>query len=139
MIYPLDTNTISDLIAEHPTVIHRVEEHRINRDVMAICQPVYYELIRGLIRTKATTKLSILRDRLIPQFDRVPMEDADWLKAAEYWADAIKIGKQLSDMDFLIAAIAHRLSATLVSSDADFDALPVKRENWHDPLQPTNR
>jgi predicted nucleic acid-binding protein len=39
-------------------------------------------------------------------------------------------GRQFSDMDLLIAAIAKRLDAILVSSDSDFDALPVTREDW---------
>jgi tRNA(fMet)-specific endonuclease VapC len=132
LIYLLDTNAISDLIVEHSGIVRQVEVHRINRDVMAVCQPVYYELLRGLIRTKATKKLSILRNRLLPQFDWLPLQDEDWIQAAQFWSDAIQVGKQLSDMDFLIAAIAHRLDAVIVSSDTDFDALPVKRDNWRD-------
>ena len=100
---------------------------------MALCQPVHYELLRGLIRTKATKKRSILQNRLIPAFDWVRLNDTDWLKAAEYWSNAITIGRQLSDMDFLLAALAYRLNAIIVSSDADFDALPIKRENWRIP------
>ena len=133
MIYLLDTNTISDLIVGHSLVIQQVEHHRVNRDNMAICQPVYYELMRGLIRTKATRKLSILKDRLLVQFDRIHLEDADWLQAAYFWSNAISAGKQLSDMDFLLAAIAHRVDAVIVTSDTDFDALPVKHQNWREP------
>lgn len=133
LIYLLDTNTVSDLIAEIPQVMQWVQQHRLNHDPMAICQPVYYELMRGLIRTKATKKLSILRHQLLPHFDWIRLQDEDWLQAAEYWSNAIRIGKQLSDMDFLLAALAHRLDAVIVSSDADFDALPVKRENWRTP------
>jgi predicted nucleic acid-binding protein len=55
------------------------------------------------------------------------------LQAAHYWSNAVSIGKQLSDMDFLIAALAHRLNAVIVSADTDFDALPVKREDWRLP------
>ncbi len=62
------------------------------------------------------------------------MEDADWERAAQFWADSKSKGRQLSDIDILIAAIAHRIDAIIVSSDADFDALPVKRENWREPL-----
>jgi len=133
LIYLLDTNTVSDLILNNPMVIRQVEEHRLNHQTMAICQPVYYELFRGLIRTKATTKMTVLQNRLIPKFTWIKLEDADWLQAAQFWSDAIQIGKQLSDMDFLIAAIAHRLDAIIVTGDADFEALPVKRENWRLP------
>jgi predicted nucleic acid-binding protein len=40
------------------------------------------------------------------------------------------LGNQLADVDLLIAAVATRLGDIIVSSDTDFDALPVKRENW---------
>ena len=39
-------------------------------------------------------------------------------------------GKQLSDVDLLIAALAQRLDGVVVTSDDDFDALPIQRENW---------
>ena len=132
MIYLLDTNTISDMIMNHPNVIQQVENHLINRDRMAICQPVYYELMRGLIRTHSEKKMSILRDKLIPKFEWIRLQDDDWLQAAQLWTAAMRIGRQLSDMDFLLAALAHRLNAVVVSSDADFDALPIQRENWRD-------
>lgn len=32
----------------------------------------------------------------------------------------------------LVAAVASRLGGAIISSDADFDALPVPRENWRD-------
>lgn len=66
----------------------------------------------------------------MPKFQFLKLENEDWLQAAQFWADAIRAGRQLSDMDFLLAAIAHRMDGVIVSSDNDFDALPVKREDW---------
>ncbi len=90
-----------------------------------------------LLRTHARThphsidkKLTILHDNLLPSFDWQPLNQQDWLQAAQYWLNAISAGKQLSDMDLLIAALVTRLNATLVSADTDFDALPIKREDW---------
>ena len=133
MIYLLDTNVISDLLIKHAQITQQIEQHKINNDQLIVCQPVFYELMRGLIRTRSTKKLSILRDQILPSFDWQNLEADDWLQAAQYWSFAISIGKQLSDMDFLIAALATRLNATLVSSDTDFDALPIKREDWRVP------
>jgi len=58
------------------------------------------------------------------------LSDIDWEQAAQFWADAVSRGKQHSDVDLLVAAIAKRLEATVITADDDFDSLPVKRENW---------
>ena len=47
---------------------------------------------------------------------------ADWHQASQYWADARHAGRQLSDVDLLLAAVAARLDAVIVSSDEDFNA-----------------
>ena len=130
MIYLLDTNVISDLLVKHSIVTQQVEEHKVQNNQLIVCQPVYYELMRGLIRTQSTKKLTILRDNLLPSFDWQIVVEQDWLQAAHYWSNAMSAGKQLSDMDLLIAALSTRLNAMLVSADSDFDALPIKRENW---------
>jgi predicted nucleic acid-binding protein len=57
-------------------------------------------------------------------------ESGDWDRAAQLWAEARTKGRQLSDVDLLIADIAIRLDAILVTADDDFGALPVRRENW---------
>ncbi|MBN2502617.1 MAG: PIN domain-containing protein [Anaerolineales bacterium] len=129
-LYILDTNVIADLFRPDTTMQQRIKEARAGGNIFCIAQPVYYETLRGLLRKKAERKLSIFKRQLIPLFEWTPVIDADWELAAQYWAEAISKGKQLSDMDLLIAAIASRLDATIVSADEDFDALPVRRENW---------
>jgi len=54
----------------------------------------------------------------------------NWQQAAQFWADAVNKGKQLSDVDLLVAAVAARLGGVVVSADGDFDALPVRRNIW---------
>jgi predicted nucleic acid-binding protein len=50
------------------------------------------------------------------------------VKAAELWSSTRSAGKQLSDVDLLLAALAVRMDAVIVSNDSDFDALPARRE-----------
>jgi predicted nucleic acid-binding protein len=57
--------------------------------------------------------------------------EADWEQAAVLWAQTRKAGRQLSDVDLLIAAITLRVEGTIASNDADFDALGIPRVNWH--------
>lgn len=132
MIYVLDTNVVSDFLKQHPVVTNSIVEAQLRQDRLLITPPVHYELIRGLIRHHATTQLSRLNNQIIPLFEWYSLNDNDWLRAALFWASAIQRGKQLSDIDLLVAAVTDRLEATLVSSDADFDALPIQRVNWRE-------
>ena len=92
--------------------------------------PACYELARGLLWRKAASKLTLFREKILPQLEYVSLEEADWQQAAQLWATTRQRGRQLSDMDLLVGAIAIRLDAIIISRDVDFDALPVKRENW---------
>ncbi len=129
-LYLLDTNAISDLIALHPAVRHRAREARRRGDSLGLCQPIYYEILRGLYWRKASTKLAALHHQVVPLLNWVALADSDWEQAAHFWADTRNKGRQLGDPDLILAALAHRLDATLVSADVDFDAIAIRRENW---------
>jgi predicted nucleic acid-binding protein len=130
LIYLLDTNVISHWLERRSVITARLEANVQQGHALAISQPVYFELQRGLIWGKKVRKQRILRDYILPLLDWVSMTDEDWRQAAQFWADATSLGRQLNDVGVLLVAIAHRLDAIIVSSDADFDALPVKREDW---------
>lgn len=126
----MDSNALSDLIESHPQVVKQFRLHLQRADQIILCPPVYFEVERGLLWGKLTRKYGIFRDTIAPRLERVGLIQADWEQAVQYYVDTRSKGRQLSDLDLLIAAIAHRLDAIIVSSDADFDALPIKRENW---------
>jgi predicted nucleic acid-binding protein len=131
LIFLLDTNVASEWLGPESGEWDRQVEEKLNAgETVGICQPVYYELTRGLLWKNATRKLAILRDKILPQLQLITLQDEDWLQAAEFWAEARRQGRQLADIDLLIAALAYRLSAVIVSRDTDFDVLPVKREDW---------
>lgn len=129
MIYLFDTNAVADLMSAHPTMLVRVRKHQ-QEHVLGLCQPVDYEAWRGLRWRTAASQQQLYTDRIKPQFEWIPLTDADWRQAAHFWAQARSAGKQLSDVDLLLAALAFRLNAVIVTNDDDFDALPVLRENW---------
>jgi predicted nucleic acid-binding protein len=134
--YILDTNVISDLLKRHTNVYSHLKNSLKNGDTVCIPQPVYYEVLRGLLWVGASAKQSILERDFLPLFRQVALVDDDWRQAARYWADSVSKGRQLADVDLLVAAVATRLDAVIVSSDDDFDALPVRRVDWRElPLQ----
>ena len=128
--YVLDTNVISDLTKGDSIILTHLRSHRA--DTIYLCQPVYFESLRGLLWKNAHVKIKSL-EALRELFTWVELMDEDWTQAAQWWADTQSQGKQLADVDLLVAAVALRLNAILVSADDDFDALPVPRENWRVP------
>ncbi len=130
MRYVLDTNTISDYLEYHPEVTRHFEKHLARNELLILCQPVNYELQKGLLWRHNQKKLRLLQETILVHLTPETLTDADWLQAAQFWAQARRAGKQLSDIDCLIAALTVRLAATLASRDTDFDALPVTCVNW---------
>jgi predicted nucleic acid-binding protein len=60
-----------------------------------------------------------------------PVQLVDWRVAAKLWSDARRRGRQLSDIDVLLAAMTLRLNGILITDDGDFAYLPLARtENW---------
>lgn len=130
MIYVLDTNSISDLIAGLQQVTFNLNRRIRQGDTISLCQPIFYEIQRGLLWKPSGKRFAAFHTAIVPRMAWIPLTDDDWKQAAQFWADSKRKGKQLSDMDVLLATLAHRIDAIIVSSDTDFDALPVKREDW---------
>jgi predicted nucleic acid-binding protein len=86
-------------------------------------------LERGLLWKQSSNKLKFLRNTILPLLDYIFLERRDWMQAADFWAKAVRRGRQLDDVDLLLASLARRLQADVVTSDADFDPLPVQRES----------
>lgn len=130
MIYLLDTNVISDLTAGVVTVFRQFDHALERGNTVSLCPPVLYEVRRGFVWRRSPTKSRVFDENILPRLTYVPLTDADWLLAAQFWADAVSRGRQLADVDLLLAALAQRLGAALVTADDDFDILPIQRANW---------
>lgn len=131
-IYIFDTTIVSSLFHEQQkAILKRIRHDQTN--FLVLCEPVIYEIERGLKHKKAEKQLTRFRGEVIPLFSTVPVQLADWRVASVLWADTRSKGFQLSDIDLLIAAVTLRLGGILVTSDDDFAVLPVPRENWQRP------
>jgi predicted nucleic acid-binding protein len=130
--YILDTNAVADYINQFEPTRTRIRQALRDRETLYLCPPVEYEVLRGLIRTNAPHKRKAFEQTFAPQLTPLPLIADDWKQAAQFWAAMRKRGRQISDVDVLLAALANRLDATIVSDDSDFDALPVQRENWRE-------
>ena len=130
VIYILDTNVITDRFHRLPQVLDRLNRVGEAGHVLGLCDPVRYEVLRGLLKVNATQKLRLFHETILPLMDHLALIDDDWQVAAQLWATMRNQGKQFSDVDLLIAALAQRLNAVVVTADDDFTALSIQRENW---------
>lgn len=130
MSYILDTNAISDYIQQFEPTSTRIRQAILDGHVLYLCQPVEYEVLRGLIKAGAERKRRVFQENFALQLTALSLIDEDWQQAAKFWAEARQAGKQLSDVDLLIAALGYRLNAIIVTSDDDFNVLSIQRENW---------
>jgi predicted nucleic acid-binding protein len=130
LAYILDTNVIADYLNAFEPTTDRVRQAIKDQHILYLCQPVLYEVLRGLHHSQSIRKQKTLEDLFMPQLEVATLLETDWRVAAQLWATARSAGKQVSDIDVLITAIAQRMNATIVSADADFDALSVRRVNW---------
>lgn len=130
MIYFLDTNAVSDVLLKRSGVEERFVYHIRQGSRLAICDAVHFELERGFLHRNATRKRQAFRTGILPLLEWIEIEPEDWLQAADFWAQMTRQGRQLSDIDLLLAAMVYRRPARLVTNDGDFDHLPVTSENW---------
>jgi predicted nucleic acid-binding protein len=130
LAYILDTNAVSDYINQIELTTEHTKQALRDGHILYLCQPVVYEVLRGLIKARAERKRRIFEEQFAPQLTYLTLTDADWLQAAEFWATTSGTGKQLVDADLLIAALTKRVGGVLVTADEDFNVLPIKRENW---------
>jgi predicted nucleic acid-binding protein len=108
VIFLLDTNPISDLMTNHTQVTQHAAKCFAAGDVLGLCRPVHYEIMRGLLWRGASGKLSVYVNRVVPILTWIELDPTDWEQAAQFWAEARRNGKQLGDPDLLLAALARQ-------------------------------
>jgi predicted nucleic acid-binding protein len=88
--------------------------------------PVRQELLSGI---RETLQFEAVRNRLRP-FPDLPIHEPDYEAAALFYNRCRARGIQGSNTDFLICAVAGRLSMSILTTDRDFKAyanlLPIK-------------
>lgn len=129
-IYVFDTNHISSLLRlRHQSLLTKIKQYQDN--TLILSEPVIYEVEKGLLHKNATNQLEQSQQQIIPLFVVVPIQLADWRVASVLWSIARSNGKQIADIDLLVAAVALRLNGTVVTNDKDFSHLPnIATENW---------
>jgi predicted nucleic acid-binding protein len=133
MLYLLDTNVISDLVRDVPTVKSRLAQVSA-ADRVVTSTVVVGEWAFGLLKMPAGRRRDELRLKtaaVLPRFftEPVPALAADWYASTKL-ARQLQ-GRPVDENDLWIAATALALGAVLVSRDGDVQGIPgLTVEDW---------
>ena len=125
----LDTNTISHLVKEHPTVTKRLTA--VSMAALCVSAITEGELLFGLARRPEAKRLHHAVRELLRRVDVLPWDSAVAERYGVVRAVLERKGKTLAPLDLLIAAHALGVDATLVTSDRAFGQVAgLDVEDW---------
>jgi len=129
MIYMLDTDTISNVVREHPPVIKKLIKHE--NDEICISALTSAELFYGLEKKNSQR----LFDEVRSVIGKCTIVDFDASQSELYGKIRVELeksGAPLGNMDLLIAAAAISTGAILVSHNTKhFSKIKgLKTEDW---------
>jgi tRNA(fMet)-specific endonuclease VapC len=129
--YLLDTNHLSPLVTVGHSVRQVVLERIVAGDNFAIPTPVLSEFLFGIGQLPRARENQAVWQGLADTFGYYHVDRLDAEAAAELRLRLRHAGRQLALVDALVAVVALRQGLTLLTTDADFDAVPgLERENW---------
>jgi predicted nucleic acid-binding protein len=129
-----DTNTLSYLLKRRQHVVDRFEEATEKGAEFLLSSVANYELTRYL-DLKGARKLMQAYESITVSWRRCNLDFEDWNEAASLWARRHRSGRSISDFDLLLAILARREGAVLVTSNVrHFQDLGVELEDWMAPI-----
>jgi tRNA(fMet)-specific endonuclease VapC len=106
---------------------------RIPRADVGISQVTVAEIEFGLRYLPASRRRRLLQEQwavIGPELIRLPWDDSVSRAFGERKARLERAGRRMSDFDLAIAAHAIAFELIVVTSDAAFSRLGIRRENW---------
>ena len=132
MRYVVDTNIWIEFLRKHPKVRARLRERVAQRHEICIIPIVYFELLRGLEKRRDLTALAYI-ERYWSTLPYYECTKIIWNEAVRQWVIAIRQNNKREDADFIIAAFAIQLNATIVTRNVrHFSIFQLPVENWID-------
>lgn len=129
--YFLDTNHLSAALQRVSPVRDRLFEAIRRGDRFGTCLPALCELEAGIAQTARPRATRRLLDALLSEIRIWPFDRQDARQYGDLYVELARSGRVLSLVDVLVAVMARRLNATVLTTDRDFEAIPdVPCENW---------
>ena len=127
--YLLDTNTVSQLVRQHPVVALRVVAAPMTS--LSISAITEGELLYGLAKRPDATRLHAVVQQFLLRVDVLPWDRAAARRYGVLRALMESKGQTLAPLDMQIAAHALSVGAVLVTNDGAFKQVAgLRREDW---------
>jgi len=98
---------------------------------LGTCVPVLCELEAGIQQTSDPEGLRQTLRSVLENIRIWPIDQVTAQHYGEVFLELRRIGRALSQVDMILAALARQMKLTLLTSDRDFEALPdVRTETW---------
>jgi len=126
----LDTNTLNYILKDIPPVPAKLDVAVRQGRPLLLASVAHYELTRYL-HLKGAHRLLRLYQEITATWQRCEPSFEDWDEAALIWAERHQAGQGISDPDLLLAALARKWNATLVTNNTrHFSGLGIALEDW---------
>ncbi len=130
-VYLLDTNHLSAAINPVSALRERLfQQHRKGKRFRT-CIPVLCEIEVGIQDSSHVDSYRRQIRHLIQKLKLIPLEYAIVQEYGQVFRQLRGLGRALSQVDMLLAAMIRHSKWTLLTADRDFEALPdLRTENW---------
>jgi tRNA(fMet)-specific endonuclease VapC len=129
--YLLDTNHLSAAIIPVSNLRDRIQQARRKGVRFGTCTPALCDLEAGIQNSARQESLYRQLNTLLKQVRLWPVDRWVARLYGGIYLDLVRRGRMLSHVDIVLASLATDFSATLLTADRDFEALPdIRTENW---------
>jgi tRNA(fMet)-specific endonuclease VapC len=133
----LDTNTLSYILKERQPAVDRLRWAKEEGSRFLLASVAHHELTRYL-KLKEAHRLIRLYQKMVEPWLRCDLSFEDWNSASLLWAEIHRRGRSISDLDLLLAILARKHGAVLVTTNTrHFEGLGLILEDWTQPKAPT--
>ena len=88
----IDSNTIADFLSRQQETLRQLQTAMAQGDMLGLCRPVHYEVLRGLLWRDAPAKRRQFDRSIGLFFAWVELTDEDWVQAARFYATTRSAG-----------------------------------------------
>jgi tRNA(fMet)-specific endonuclease VapC len=129
--YVLDNNHLGAAVSRVSSVRERIWQYHRAGHRLGTCVPVLCELEVGIQQTKDPEAYRRRLGHLLTQVRLWPLEESITRAYGQVYRELERVGRVLSQVDMILAALARLMNLTILTSDRDFEALPdIRTENW---------
>jgi tRNA(fMet)-specific endonuclease VapC len=132
--YLLDTNHVGMAVNRASTEGQRIFEARLRGMRLGTCLPVLCEIEAGLRQVRHKAKYRRDLNHLLLQLRLWPIDLKTTRLYGEVYMELPRLGRVLSQVDIMVAALARQMKLTILTIDRDFAALPdIRTDDWSKP------